>query len=60
MMNRIKQFFKRLFCKHEFSWCRKVEKFHCISGETQYLVCQKCGKIKDTRFIRYDWKDVVI
>ena len=54
MMNRIKQFFKGLFCKHEFSWCRKVEKFHCISGETQYLVCQKCGKIKDTRFIRYD------
>lgn len=44
MINKIKLFFKRLFCKHEFTWCVKNEMFHCISGETQYLVCLKCGK----------------
>ena len=27
---------------------------HCISGETQYLVCLKCGKVKDTRFVEYE------
>jgi hypothetical protein len=47
MINKIKLFFKRLFCKHEFTWCVKNEMFHCISGETQYLVCLKCGKVQD-------------
>lgn len=50
----MKKFIKQLFCKHNFSWCRKVEPFYCISGERHYLVCDKCGKIKDTRFIKYD------
>lgn len=45
---------KKLFCKHNYNWCRKIEKYSCISGETHYLVCDKCGKIKDTRFISYD------
>lgn len=54
MINKIKLFFKRLFCKHEFTWCVKNEMFHCISGETQYLVCLKCGKVKDTRFVEYE------
>lgn len=54
MINKIKLFFKRLFCKHEFTWCVKNEMFHCISGETQYLVCLKCGKVKDTRFVKFD------
>ena len=54
MINKIKLFFKRLFCKHEFTWCVKNEMFHCISGETQYLVCLKCGKVKDTRYIKFD------
>lgn len=54
MINKIKLFFKRLFCKHEFTWCVKNEMFHCISGETQYLVCLKCGKVKDTRFVKYE------
>ena len=54
MINKIKWFFKRLFCKHEFTWCVKNEMFQCISGETQYLVCLKCGKVKDTRFVKYD------
>lgn len=43
---------KQLLCRHEYHWCRKVELFCNLSGETQYLVCEKCGKIKDTRFIR--------
>lgn len=54
MVNKIKLFFKRLFCKHEFTWCVKNEMFHCIRGETQYLVCLKCGKVKDTRFVEYE------
>lgn len=53
-MNEIKLFFKRLFCKHEFSWCRRITLFQSISGETHYLVCQKCGKIKDTKFYMYE------
>lgn len=54
MMDGIRQFFHRLFCKHKYIWCRKIEPYHCISGERLYFVCQKCGKIKDTRFIKYD------
>ena len=50
MINKLKQ----LFCRHNFEWCEKVEKYLCISGQTQYLVCRKCGKVKDARFIRYD------
>ena len=49
MINKIKWFFKRLFCKHEFN-----EMFHSLRGETQYLVCLKCGKVKDTRFVEFD------
>lgn len=40
MINKIKWFFKRLFCKHEFTWCLKNEMFHSLRGETQYLVCE--------------------
>ena len=59
-MERIKDFFKQLFCKHEYVWCRKVHhgkilmKFQGISGDTHYLVCQKCGKIKDIMFVKDD------
>lgn len=60
-MDSIKQFLKQLFCKHEYEWCRKVATpgkvlatFSGISGETHYLVCQKCGKVKDTMFVKYD------
>lgn len=54
MINKIKWFFKRLFCKHEFTWCVKNEMFHSLRGETQYFVCLKCGKVKDTRFVEFD------
>ena len=39
---------------YELTWCVKNEMFHCISGETQYLVCLKCGKVKDTRFVEFE------
>lgn len=45
---------KQLFCKHEYRWCRENDKFCIISGETHYYICSKCGKIKDTRFIKYE------
>lgn len=44
---------KQLFCKHDYAWCRKVRQYHRISGETHYLVCQKCGKIKREIDIEY-------
>lgn len=44
---------KQLFCRHEYMWCRKIERYQCISGETHYLVCKKCGKVKESRFIKY-------
>lgn len=55
-MNKLFQKIKQLFCKHEYHWCReegKIDKFCVISGETYYLVCSKCGKIKDTMFSKY-------
>ena len=54
MMDRIndpKPKLLQLFCKHDAEWYRKVEKFHNLSGERQYRICKKCGKILDTRFI---------
>lgn len=48
-INRIKQ----LFCKHDYCWCKKIEKFSTISGDRAYLVCTKCGKIKDTMFLSH-------
>lgn len=53
-MNKIKQFFKQLFCKHEFDWFVRNTKFQCISGQTQYLRCPKCGKVKQEVFVKYD------
>lgn len=54
MISKIKWFFKRLFCKHEFTWCVKNEMFYNLRGETQFLVCLKCGKVKDTRFVEFE------
>jgi len=53
-IHKIRQFFAQIFCKHNYEWCAKRSLYHSISGETQYLACRKCGKIKDERFIRYD------
>ena len=46
---------KKIFCKHNYDWSRRIEIHGLISGERHcYLVCDKCGKMKDTRFISYD------
>lgn len=47
---------KQLFCKHEYSEYLKNSNspFHCISGETVYIVCKKCGKVKRSYFREYE------
>ena len=37
---------KKLFCRHDWEICRKVERFAFISGEQLYRRCKKCGKVK--------------
>ena len=32
-------------------WCRKIQSFSGLNGERVYLVCQKCGKVRDTMFL---------
>ena len=54
LINKIKCLFKKPSCEHEFAWCRRIEKYQCISGERHYLVCLKCGKVADSRIIKYD------
>ena len=46
---------KQLFCKHDYQWCRKIESFSGLNGERVYLVCQKCGKVKDSMFLE-SWR----
>lgn len=45
---------KQLFCKHDYHECRKKEPFQCLSGESIYIVCEKCGKVKGSYFKKYD------
>lgn len=45
---------KQMLCKHEYVEMIKNSKFQCISGETVYLVCSKCGKVKGSYFKKYD------
>lgn len=52
MIKSIRQF----FCRHrKATWCIKTPVsntvFFNLSGEQQYLVCDKCGKVLDTRFM---------
>ena len=47
----MKLMIKRLFCRHDYQWCRKIQSFSGLHGERIYLVCQKCGKVKDTMFL---------
>lgn len=47
--------FKSLFCKHRYGWYVKNHGgFVPISGETRYLICDKCGKEKGKIFARYE------
>lgn len=41
----------QLFCKHKFNWYRADEPFFILSGETQYKICEKCGKVAEKRFV---------
>lgn len=41
----------QLFCRHDGEWCRLHTTFSILSGEIQYKVCCKCGKVLDKRFI---------
>lgn len=45
---------RRLFCRHEWEICRKVEPFCCISGEQLYKRCPKCGKVEKWHFRLYE------
>lgn len=49
----MKAFLRKLFCKHEYKWQRKVESFFALNGHEEALRCPKCGKIKETRWISY-------
>lgn len=47
---------QQLFCKHEYVEAKKENnsRFHCITGETIYIVCKKCGKVKGSYFREYE------
>jgi hypothetical protein len=55
MINK-KSWIKQLFCKHKFVQATKISQFQCISGETVYIVCEHCGKIKGSYFREYEGK----
>ena len=50
-INNPKQKIMQFFCKHKYNWYRQQTPFFNLSGETQYKVCEKCGKVADTRFV---------
>ena len=43
----------QLLCRHDAEWFKKNALFHNLSGETQYLICKKCGKVLRKAFIPY-------
>jgi hypothetical protein len=50
-VNNPKPMILRLFCKHKYNWYRAQTTFFNLSGETQYEVCEKCGKRRGKRFV---------
>ena len=48
------EFFKKLFCKHDWEICQKIEQFTCINGEQLYIRCKKCGKIEKYIYREYE------
>lgn len=48
-----KTFFKKLFCKHEYKWQKRISIFTPLNGHEEYLRCPKCGKIKKSRWCEY-------
>lgn len=53
-MNELKKRIKQFFCRHEYGEYIKNNKFHSISGERVYIVCNKCGKIKGSYYKEYE------
>ena len=55
-MNKLKTWLKQKFCKHEYT--RQIiatsgpVPVFLLSGQTVYIRCPKCGKIKDEFFER--------
>lgn len=43
-----------LFCKHRYVEMIAISPFQCISGERIYIVCDKCGKVKDSYFKKHE------
>lgn len=48
------KFIKQLFCKHEYVDKLKVEMFYNINGETVVTICEKCEKVKETKFYTHE------
>lgn len=48
-----KGFIKKLFCKHDYKYYKDGNSL-LASGEYQYLICSKCGKLKDKVFLEYE------
>lgn len=42
---------KRLFCKHDYEYVRKIEKYCNLNGDMIYKRCEKCGKLKGGKFM---------
>ena len=41
----------QLFCRHKYGWYKPQTLFFNLSGETQYKVCEKCGKVGGKVFV---------
>lgn len=51
----IRKRIRQTFCNHDPVWMRKNTLFYNLRGEEHYLVCRKCEKILDKRFVEYDY-----
>ena len=50
-----KPWYKQLFCKHDFQYCKAKESGVMLaSGEYRYLICTKCGKYKSKVILEYE------
>lgn len=38
-------FYIKLFCRHDWEICRKIERFTCINGERLYRRCKNCAAV---------------
>lgn len=42
---------KQLFCKHEWEYVKKINKFQNLQGDMIYKRCCRCGKIVEYKFM---------